>query len=744
MPKPAAKPRGSGKVLFDDTDETPWHARPGGKEEGTPNATQVAALRASAERLFGDEVRNWTSKREARASGDDRYMSQVLRSGTMADKVAAMTLMVQESPIHRLETLDSLLSTAKAGKHTAKMAIDSLKEVFSSRSGLPGDRRLVTLENRPPLPQSSDKQVLWLFEEKLKQRYSAFVQVVQGYLKHSASELRRFAAETCAHLLKSKPEQEAELLALLVNKLGDPDPSVSARASQLLAEVLKQHRAMTGVVVTEIQGFTARAPKGSVGAKARLAAVACLSQVYLSSELEPVATSLVKMYLALFVASVDAGDLQTKLLAALLTGVARALPYARKGVLDASTSKELDALFGLAHAGTGPARVRALQLLERLSSEAPVLRSRFERALYAALHAPETRTPSKPALLLNVVFRACKTGDASALLKRCVQVALHNSPQVACASTYLVSNVFDKRPDLGKALIAGRSSEDDWRLLLKRDPSHASPGKLWELHSLRTHYHPSCRAWAEKVASSKTITYGSDPLVDFGLMRFLDRFAYRNPKQRSRQHGHARTTAVDDRVPVKALTGKHLDSVAPEDRFFLRSFRAVASKKEDDSSSDDDDDVRADAMDFTTDDVMEDDSDSDDSPIVGLPIYDSDGSGDAASDASDGSGDSGSGGDDSASSGGSGDSGSAGSEPDDFPFSDDDEDDAAPPRQETKAAAAPAASEKKKKRKGASPFADADAYFAANPEQLDEDGDVEAPVPGALPTKKKKRRTASR
>ena len=47
---------------------------------------------------------------------------------------------------------------------------------------------------------------------------------------------------------------------------------------------------------------------------------------YLSSELEPVATSLVKMYLALFVASVDAGDLQTKLLAALLMGVARVLP----------------------------------------------------------------------------------------------------------------------------------------------------------------------------------------------------------------------------------------------------------------------------------------------------------------------------------------------------------------------------------------------------------------------------------
>ena len=71
------------------------------------------------------------------------------------------------------------------------------------------------------------------------------------------------------------------------------------------------------------------------------------------------------------------------------------------------------------------------------------------------------------------------------------------------------------------------------------------------------------------------------------------------------------------------------------------------------------------------------------------------------------------------------DSGSAGSEPDDFPFSEDDDDEAA--------AAAPPPSEKKK-RKGASPFADADAYFAQHPEQIDEDGDVEAEV------KRKKKR----
>lgn len=35
--------------------------------------------------------------------------AKVLRGGTLSDKVAALTLQVQESPVHRLEVLDRLL-----------------------------------------------------------------------------------------------------------------------------------------------------------------------------------------------------------------------------------------------------------------------------------------------------------------------------------------------------------------------------------------------------------------------------------------------------------------------------------------------------------------------------------------------------------------------------------------------------------------------------------------------------------
>lgn len=37
------------------------------------------------------------------------WVFQVLRGGTLSDKVAALTLQVQESPVHRMAVLDGLL-----------------------------------------------------------------------------------------------------------------------------------------------------------------------------------------------------------------------------------------------------------------------------------------------------------------------------------------------------------------------------------------------------------------------------------------------------------------------------------------------------------------------------------------------------------------------------------------------------------------------------------------------------------
>ena len=50
-------------------------------------------------------------------------MKTVLSSGTLADKMAALTVLVQESPLHSLQHLDSLITMAKKkGKRECIMA----------------------------------------------------------------------------------------------------------------------------------------------------------------------------------------------------------------------------------------------------------------------------------------------------------------------------------------------------------------------------------------------------------------------------------------------------------------------------------------------------------------------------------------------------------------------------------------------------------------------------------------------
>ena len=81
-----------GKVLV-DTSEVAWHALHAHATAGRAlGASEAAALRARGAELFDKEVKAWEAAKLKTESGDDRYMKQVLKSGTLADKVAAMTL----------------------------------------------------------------------------------------------------------------------------------------------------------------------------------------------------------------------------------------------------------------------------------------------------------------------------------------------------------------------------------------------------------------------------------------------------------------------------------------------------------------------------------------------------------------------------------------------------------------------------------------------------------------------------
>jgi ribosome biogenesis protein MAK21 len=74
-----------------------------------------------------DEILAKTSSRP-----DSEFVNSILRSGTVTDKVSALSLLIQESPLYSLNLLSSsLISMAnKKSRREAILAIDSVKDLL--------------------------------------------------------------------------------------------------------------------------------------------------------------------------------------------------------------------------------------------------------------------------------------------------------------------------------------------------------------------------------------------------------------------------------------------------------------------------------------------------------------------------------------------------------------------------------------------------------------------------------------
>jgi ribosome biogenesis protein MAK21 len=177
-------------------------------------------------------------------------------------------------------------------------------------------------------------------------------------------------------LLKEKSEQEQNLLRLLVNKLGDSDRSVASKASFHILQLLVPHPSMKAVIVRDMTALVLK-PQGEQ-TNARYYGVITLNQFTLAPGDKDVAVALVGLYFQLFEDILGKGeeppsaeaeqqderphrpsaretarlkdkgkgkgkgakgkdeavfaeteDSNAKLIAALLTGVHRALPFAK-------------------------------------------------------------------------------------------------------------------------------------------------------------------------------------------------------------------------------------------------------------------------------------------------------------------------------------------------------------------------------------------------------------------------------
>ncbi|XP_056873187.1 CCAAT/enhancer-binding protein zeta isoform X3 [Takifugu flavidus] len=605
----------------------------------------VSQYKTLAQRLLESEAELYRTKKNLQKGANSNWMKTVVSSGTLADRMAAMTVLIQDAPLHTLEYVENLVSMVKkrGSRRMGLMAVDTLRELLLSDL-LPEHRKLRPFNQRPfdQLEEKSSgnrdsrdrRLILWYFEHLLKHHVAQFVEALDT-VAHDTVQATKAKALTTAHeLLCSHPEQEKALLTQVVNKLGDPEYKTAAKASYLLETLLHKHPNMKAVVCCEVERLMFRA---NVSSKAQYYSVCFLSQVKLTHSEAELATKLITIYFSFFRTCVKKKDVESKMLSVLLSGVNRAFPYSAGG--DEKVKEQLDTLFRVVHVVKFNTAVQALMLLFQVMDSEQTVSDRYYVALYRKLLDPGLGSSSRQNMFLNLLYKSLKADivlrRVKAFVKRLLQVSAEQNPSFVCGALFLTSELMKAKPGLKLLLQGNRDEEDEefkdltdddeecfvdadkeedgvsvepeeakpaasWvhhqnleggKRLQSYEPLHRNPlfcgadhATLWELRMLSLHFHPSASLFAKAVLQGESIEYSGDPLRDFTLIRFLDRFVFRNPKQLK---GKQNTGApVLKRLPVSSLAvnceeflSKDESQIPVDEIFFYRFFKKRQQEK---------------------------------------------------------------------------------------------------------------------------------------------------------------------
>ncbi|KAL2832721.1 CBF/Mak21 family-domain-containing protein [Aspergillus pseudoustus] len=571
--------------------------------------------------LLEKENKMYSDAQQASASSSYKFYSTIMTTGTLSDKISALTLAVQESPLHNTKSLENLVALGK--KRSRAQAVEvlrSLKDMFAQGTLLPGDRRLRSFANQPSLIAAfqgaagskwtegsslpgglqNSHLIVWAYEHFLKEQYFEVLKILEVWCNDEIEFSRSRAVSYVFELLKEKPEQEANLLRLLVNKLGDTSKKIASRASYLLLQLEQAHPLMKPTIVKSVEEVLFRPGQSQ---HAKYYSIITLNQTVLSSKEEAVGVQLLDIYFSLFVAllkpsknrkfkgdqkhgkgkkqkgkgqkdkdnsEVQTEEMQDKLVSAVLTGVNRAYPFTSSNT--ERLSKHIETLFRITHSSNFNTSIQALMLIQQLTSTHQVSSDRFYRTLYESLLDPRVATSSKQSLYLNLLFKALKNDvnirRVKAFVKRIVQVLGLHQPSFICGVFYLIrelekafmglQSLYDQPEDNesdDEEVFRDVPDEDDENQEQaavpekpkkpfngydprKRDPEHSNADKacLWEILPYLSHFHPSVSVNAAHLLENQTMS-GKPDMTIHTLTHFLDRFVYRTPKAAAATRG---------------------------------------------------------------------------------------------------------------------------------------------------------------------------------------------------------------
>ena len=79
--------------------------------------TQLSAFVSKAAALHDKDITTFQASSSSNSSSSEaNFLSKIIQSGTLSDRLSALTLLVQSSPLHNTKALESLKLMAERGK----------------------------------------------------------------------------------------------------------------------------------------------------------------------------------------------------------------------------------------------------------------------------------------------------------------------------------------------------------------------------------------------------------------------------------------------------------------------------------------------------------------------------------------------------------------------------------------------------------------------------------------------------
>ncbi|CAD1478872.1 unnamed protein product [Heterotrigona itama] len=623
---------------------------------------EISHLRNEAKKYLDSEISVFQLKESKYTDSETTWLRTALTQGTTSDKVAAAIVLVQNNPKYNLPRLIKLVNQVRVAKHNqCNMIIKSLRDLFLFDLLHPKFKllrfeeqnldELVKFNSESTDLSKKKLMVHWYFEDQLREQYEHFVMSLATIASDTVDVNREVAISVMTDLLIGNAEQEHKLLELIVNKIGDPSSKIGSKVIFCLNKLLHEHPNMKLVVLREVEKLLFRK---NVAQRAQYYAICLLTQFLLSKKDEKLASTLIEVYFAFFKACLKKGEPDSRMMAAILTGVNRAYPFAKmnSNILDGY----IDSVYKVVHIGSFNVSLNALNLLYQITGKDEAQSNRFYSTFYRKLLDPQIGVANKRALFLNLLFRVLKNDRNKqriyAFIKRSLQIALYFPANMTCATSYIISQVLHTHKELKTLLLkpqdfikienenfeskdSSLNSEnifcpsDDKKLedtiLLSnvisehneetqcenktqnnvkidfdthkeydpfcRNPLYAgiTKGLNTELIMLSKHYHPSVALFANIILEGKPIDYTGDPLEDLSLMRFLDRYVFKNPKKLENKRVHKKNDPLAQRAGYtpKGIRSIPIDSMSyinekegciPVDELYL--YRYLKKRKE--------------------------------------------------------------------------------------------------------------------------------------------------------------------